>query len=178
MSIKDNIYNEKQVKERIDKLRKIIDYYKTLYHTFDVSKISDGAFDSLKEELSTLERRYPSFATKDSPTQTVGAKPLNEFKKVKHKKRMLSFSDAFSEEEMRKWLERVENYIGFKLSEKSVKPIFFCELKFDGLSIELTYDNGKLVRGATRGNGIIGEDVTQNIMTIRDIPHKDRKSVV
>lgn len=162
---------EKEAEERVKKLRRLITYYRTLYHTFDISKISDDALDSLKEELAALERKFPRLVTKNSPTQIVGGRPLDEFKKVRHEERMLSFNDAFSREEMKEWVERLENYCGFKLEDKSIRPIFYCELKFDGLSIELVYNKGKLVRGSTRGDGIIGEDVTQNIMTVNDIPH-------
>ena len=106
--------------------------------------------------------------TPDSPTQRVGGRPLKEFKKVRHETPMLSFNDAFSEDDMRDWLERVENYLGKKLGEID----FYCELKIDGLAIELVYENGVLTEGSTRGDSAIGEDITQNLKTIEAIPLK------
>jgi DNA ligase (NAD+) len=167
--------------ERIEKLRKFIEYHRTLYHTFDAPLISDEAFDTLKKELEELERKFPEFASKTSPTQVVGGKPLDKFRKVEHEYPMLSFNDAFSKEEMIDWLQRLENYLGKSLAEAQkslikknkdkLPSLFYCELKLDGLAIELTYENGKLVLGSTRGDGKIGEDVTQNVATIPTIPH-------
>ncbi len=157
-----------QIKKRIEKLRKEIERYRHAYHVLDKSLISDAALDSLKKELFDLEQQFPEFITPDSPTQRVGGKPLKEFKKVRHEKPMLSFNDAFSKEDMEAWLERAENYLGRKI--KSSDKTFYCELKLDGLAIELIYENGILVQGATRGDGLIGEDVTQNVRTVEAIP--------
>jgi len=158
--------NKHSAFERMQKLRKMINYHRMLYHTFDAPEISDAAFDTLKNELEELEYKFPEFVTSDSPTQIVGGKPLEEFVKVKHRVPMLSFNDAFSEQEMREWVERVEKYLGI-----DIKP-FYCELKIDGLAIELVYERGMFVQGSTRGDGTIGEDITQNLKTIFDIPQK------
>lgn len=159
--------NKEAVKNRIEKLKKEISKYRYAYHVLDKSLISDAVLDSLKKELFDLENQYPKFITPDSPTQRIGGEPLKQFKKVRHKKPMLSFNDAFSESDMRDWIKRVENYIG-----RPIKQSFYCELKIDGLAIELVYENGILVQGSTRGDGIVGEDITQNIKTIDAIPLK------
>ena len=160
-------------KQRIDKLRKLIAYHRTLYYAFDAPEISDAAFDSLLHELEKLEKEFPQYASKVSPTQTVGARPLKSFIKVPHQTPMLSFVDAFLPEELHAWLKRAQNYIGKDFSTSArATPLFYCELKIDGLAIELLYENGILTRALTRGNGYIGEDVTQNIQTISDIPQK------
>lgn len=135
------------------------------YHVLNKSLISDAALDSLKKELFDLENQYPDLITSDSPTQRVGGKPLKEFKKVRHEEAMLSFNDAFSREDVKAWLERLENYLGRK-----VKQEFYVELKIDGLAIELVYEDGVFVQGSTRGDGMIGEDVTQNLKTVEPIP--------
>lgn len=161
-----------EAQERIVRLRKLIDYHRTLYHTFDSPEISDEAFDSIKNELEELEHRFPDLVAPDSPTQKVGGKPLDAFKKVPHRAPMLSLTDAFSEDEMHEWIDRVENFLGVEIhATKKNSHAFYCELKIDGLAIELTYEHGVLVQGATRGDGMIGEDITQNIMTIPAIPH-------
>lgn len=163
--------DKEAAKQRIAKLRKEIDRYRYAYHVLDRSLISDSALDTLKKELFDLETEFPDLVTPDSPTQRVAGKPLKEFAKVKHVERMTSFNDAFSEEDMRAWLERLENYL--KSAVKSPGPKiapFYCELKIDGLAIELEYENGIFMRGSTRGDGLIGEDVTQNLRTIEAIP--------
>ncbi len=177
--------DKKTAKERIEKLKKEINRYRHAYHVLDKSLISDAAHDSLKRELFELEEQFPEFVTPDSPTQRVGGEPLEKFKKVRHEAggkavRMNSLNDAFSEEEMRAWLERLENYLGYHISpalaeERPVlrgqkTELFYCDLKMDGLAIEVVYKDGILVRGTTRGDGEIGEDVTQNVRTIEAIP--------
>lgn len=157
--------DKKQARERIEKLRKEINRYRYAYHVLDRSLISDSALDSLKKELFDLEEKFPEFIMPDSPTQRVGGKPLTEFKKLRHEEPMLSFDDAFSEKDVTDWFGRLENYLGRK-----VKPDFYCELKLDGLAIELVYENGIFVQGGTRGDGTVGEDVTQNLKTIEAIP--------
>lgn len=152
-------------KKRIEKLRKAINRYRYEYHVLDKSSISDAALDSLKRELADLELQFPDLVTPDSPTQRVGGKPLLAFKKVRHETPMLSLNDGFSEADLRAWFERLENFLGRK-----VEPEFYCELKIDGLAIELVYEDGILVQGSTRGDGAIGEDVTQNLKTIEAIP--------
>lgn len=161
-----------EVRQRIVLLRKRIEYHRTLYHTFDTPELSDAAFDTLKNELEELERAYPQFSSFDSPTQKVGGKPLDAFVKVAHEAPMLSFSDAFSEEEMREWETRLEKYIHRSFSQTGTHDIYFCELKIDGLAIELVYEHGVLKKAITRGDGRVGEDVTQNVCTIKDVPQK------
>jgi len=158
---------KQQARERIKKLRKLIDRHRYLYHVLDKQEISDAALDSLKKELFDLEKEFPEFITPDSPTQRIGGKPLEKFKKAKHPKPMLSFNDAFSEKDMQDWVLRISKL----LTKKDVSEIdFFCELKIDGLAIELIYENEILKIGSTRGDGIIGEDITQNLKTIEAIP--------
>ena len=170
-----NESDKQQALERMEKLRKFINYHRTLYHTFDTPLISDEAFDTLKNELEELEYKYPEFVTKTSPTQIVGGKPLDKFVKVKHETPMLSFDDAFSDTEMNEWLERMNNYLGYDALARwknKKESFFYCELKLDGLAIELIYDDGELVLAETRGDGFVGEDVTQNVKTIATIPKK------
>ncbi len=164
--------DKKQARQRVEKLKKAIDRHRYLYHVLDKQEISDAALDSLKKELADLENQFPDLITSDSPTQRVGGQPLKKFKKVKHPFVMLSFNDAFSEEEMKEWLERISKI----LSPKERKEIdFYCELKIDGLAIELIYKKGFLKIGSTRGNGKIGEDVTQNLKTVEAIPLRLKK---
>lgn len=162
--------DKEAAKQRIAKLRKEIDRYRYAYHVLDKSLISDAALDSLKKELFDLETQFPDLITPDSPTQRVAGKPLKEFAKVKHVERMTSFNDAFSEEDMRAWLERLENYLGRKIAAAHGIAPYYCELKIDGLAIELEYEDGIFVRGSTRGDGMVGEDVTQNLRTVEAIP--------
>ncbi|MBI4991773.1 MAG: NAD-dependent DNA ligase LigA [Candidatus Harrisonbacteria bacterium] len=157
-----------KAKQRIEKLKKTIEHYRYAYHVLDKSLISDEALDSLKKELFDLEQQFPELITSDSPTQRVGGQPLKEFAKVRHEKPMISFNDAFSKEDVRAWLERLENYLGRKV--ESGDHAFYCELKIDGLAIELVYENGILVQGSTRGDGLVGENVTQNLKTVEAIP--------
>jgi len=153
-------------KTRIEKLRKLIDQYRYEYHVLDKPSVSDAVNDSLKHELQELEDRFPDLITPDSPTQRIGGEPLDKFKKVTHKTRMLSLIDAFSFDELKEWVERDKRTLG--MSE--LKTDFFTELKMDGLAVSLTYKNGNLSVGATRGDGTIGEDVTNNLKTIEAIP--------
>jgi DNA ligase (NAD+) len=166
--------NKSEARKRIEQLRKTINHHRYLYHVLDRQEISDSALDSLKKELFDLETQFPDLVTPDSPTQRVAGKPLKEFVKVHHAERMTSFNDAFSEEDMRTWLERLENYLGRPVAKAAIHgaPLFYCELKIDGLAIELEYENGLFLRGSTRGDGLIGEDVTQNLRTVEAIPLK------
>ncbi len=155
-----------EAKERIQKLRALISRHQHLYHSLDEPEISDAAFDTLVHELADLEHQYPDLATLDSPSQHVGATPLKQFKKVQHVSRMNSLNDAFSKEDVEKWLERLGN-----LGLKNI-PEFFCDLKMDGLAVELKYVDGIFVQGSTRGDGLTGEDITQNLKTIEAISLK------
>src|SRR3989344_6557971 len=158
-----------EVQKRIEKLREVINYHRHLYHVLDKQEISDAALDSLKKELFDLEQEHPDLITKDSPTQRVGGEPLKEFKKVRHPVRMLSFNDAFSKDDIKNWLERISKLL--TPVEKS-QIDFYAELKIDGLAIELTYEDGIFVTGSTRGDGTVGEDITQNLKTVEAIPLK------
>jgi DNA ligase (NAD+) len=159
--------NEQQAKERIEKLKKEINHHRYLYHVLDKQEISDAALDSLKKELFDLEQKFPGFVTPDSPTQRIGGKALKEFKKVEHKAAMLSFEDAFSEQDMEDWLERISKLL---IEKERSRIDFYAELKIDGLAVELVYSKGLFKTGSTRGDGKIGEDITQNLKTIESIP--------
>ena len=158
---------KEQAKKRIEKLQKVINYHRYLYHVLDRQEMSDAALDSLKKELFDLEQEYPQFVTPDSPTQRVGGKPLKEFKKFRHSEPMLSFNDAFDQKDMEEWEKRFE-----RLVNNASKLGYYCELKIDGLAIELIYQKGIFVSGSTRGDGVVGEDVTQNLKTVEAIPLK------
>ncbi|MGC9603209.1 MAG: NAD-dependent DNA ligase LigA [Minisyncoccia bacterium] len=159
--------DKNEANKRLIKLRDEINRYRYAYHVLDKELISAEALDSLKKELFDLEHQFPDLVTPDSPSQRVEGKPLKAFKKVRHERPMISFDDAFSEEDMRDWFSRLENFL-----KRRVKPEFYCELKIDGLAIELVYENGIFVQGSTRGDGAIGEDVTQNLRTVEAIPLK------
>lgn len=158
------------IKERIDKLKREIRHHRYLYHVLDKEEISDAALDSLKNELQKLELKNPELITPDSPTQRVGGAPLDKFEKISHKTRMLSLFDAFSEKDMQDWQDRLLKIIGI-----NKKIDYFSELKLDGLAISLVYKNSNFSYGATRGDGQIGENITQNLKTIESIPLSLRK---
>jgi len=158
---------KEEAKKRIEKLKKTINYHRYLYHVLDRQEISDAALDSLKKELFDLEQQFPDLITADSPTQRIGGEPLKEFKKVRHHQKMLSFNDAFSKEDMEDWQER---FLKLLSPKEKVFVDYYCELKIDGLAIELIYEDGLFEIGSTRGDGEIGEDVTQNLKTIDAIP--------
>jgi len=153
-----------KVKERIDKLRAEINYHNYRYYVLDSPEISDAEYDGLMRELKKLEEEYPQFLTSDSPTQRVGAAPVEAFGIVEHPLPLLSLGNAFSQEELLAWYTRTSKLLGGKLFD------FTCEHKIDGLAVALTYVNGQLTTGATRGDGFRGEDITQNLRTIRSIP--------
>ncbi len=152
------------LRERVAKLKKEINHHRYLYHVLNRQEISDAALDSLKHELSEIEKEHPELITPDSPTQRVAGNALSGFKKVRHSERMLSLNDAFSEKEVKEWEERIK-----KLSPHTLID-YFAELKIDGFAISLMYENGRFVSGSTRGDGVMGEDVTQNLKTIESIP--------
>ncbi len=156
--------NVDQVAARVAELRKEIEYHNYRYYVLDDPVISDAEYDRLFRELLELEREYPELASPDSPTQRIGAEPQERFQKVAHRAPMLSLANAFDEEELRAFDRRVRNLLGTDDVD------FVTELKIDGNAVSLTYEDGFLVRGATRGNGLVGEDVTANLKTIRSIP--------
>lgn len=157
--------------ERLEKLKELIEHHRHAYHAKDAPEISDEAYDSLFKELEALEAQYPELQTSDSPTQRVGGTPLKEFVKVKHEHAQWSFDDVFDLSELKKWDEKVRNFME-KAGVADEKLEYCCELKIDGLKIVLTYEHGELVRAATRGDGEVGEDVTVNVKTIRSVPMK------
>lgn len=158
-------FSKAEARERIEKLKKSINRYRHSRLVLNKELISPEAEDALKKELFDLEGRFSEFITPDSPTQRVGGKALKQFSKVRHASRMLSFNDAFSEQDMRDWHERNR-----KLLPSSAKSDFYAELKLDGLAISMVYEDGVLKIGATRGDGLVGEDVTNNLKTIDAIP--------
>ncbi|MBQ3320676.1 NAD-dependent DNA ligase LigA, partial [Candidatus Saccharibacteria bacterium] len=154
-----------EARERVLKLRELINEYRYHYHVLDESIMSEAAADSLKHELSKLEEKFPELITPDSPTQRVAGKPLDKFSKVRHAKRMISLADVFSAEEVLDWITRNEKLIpGGKISE------FFTDIKMDGLACALKYRDGVFYQAVTRGDGLVGEDVTLNVKTIENIP--------
>ena len=160
--------NEKSAaKARIEKLKELINEYRYHYHVLDESIMSEAAADSLKHELSQLEEQYPEFITPDSPTQRVAGKPLDKFQKVTHASRMISLADVFSESEIRDWVAR-----NYKLVPNGTEFTFFTDIKMDGLAMSLHYENGIFQQAVTRGDGLVGEDVTMNVKTIQNIPLK------
>ena len=156
---------------RAGELRKLIEHHNRLYYVDDAPDIGDDEYDALIDELRAIEAQHPELRADDSPTQRVGGTPLGRFAPVEHLQPMLSLANARSEEELRAWLERSERFLerqGFEAAE----ILFVTEPKIDGLAISLVYEDGALVRGATRGDGAIGEDVTQNLRTVKAIPQR------
>jgi DNA ligase (NAD+) len=154
---------------RAAELRKQLDYHNHRYYVLDDPEVSDSEYDALLNELRDLEAEHPELRTPDSPTQRVGAEPLDKFEQVRHLQPMLSLANARNEEELAAWVLRSERYLARQGVEMG-DVRFVTEPKIDGLAISLVYEDGVLVRGATRGNGEIGEDVTQNLRTIGAIP--------
>jgi DNA ligase (NAD+) len=156
------------VRERYEKLKESINRYRTAYHVRDQELIPESARDSLTHELAEIEANYPSIIAPDSPTQRVAGTPLPELAKVQHKVAQWSFNDAFSPEEIREFDARVRRFLKAEVGE--ARPTYVCELKIDGLKIVFEYERGLLKRAATRGDGVVGEDVTHNIRTIESVP--------
>ncbi|HEY1656821.1 MAG TPA: NAD-dependent DNA ligase LigA [Candidatus Sulfotelmatobacter sp.] len=156
--------SEKDIGKKLEALREKIRHHEYLYYVLDRPEISDTDFDRLMRQLKDLEAEHPALVTTDSPTQRVGGKPREGFLKVAHSSPMLSLDNTYNEEELRDWERRVH-----ELSGRSDVD-YVCELKLDGMSLALTYEDGRLVRGVTRGDGSIGEDVTLNVRTVRSIP--------
>ena len=154
----------KDADKKIESLRERIRHHEYLYYVLDQPEISDADFDKLMRELKDVEAEHPELLTADSPTQRVGGKPREGFVKVRHSSPMLSLDNTYSEEELRDWERRVHELSGRKDVD------YVCELKLDGMSLALIYEDGKLVRGITRGDGTIGEDVTLNVRTVRSVP--------
>ncbi len=153
-----------QIKDRIQKLTNAVNELRFRYHVLDDPTVTDEIYDSLTQELLDLEQKYPQFKIKNSPTQRVAGAALDKFEKVPHKVRMLSLNDAFSFDEVYLWEQRIQKIL------PNQKFDYYCEVKFDGLAISLRFSNGELVVAATRGDGFVGENVTQNIRTIQSVP--------
>ncbi len=153
-----------ELRARYRKLVDTINRYRVAYHVYDREEISQAALDSLKHELSEIEKEYPAIIVADSPSQRVAGKPLPQFNKIRHEVSQWSFNDCFTLEELCEFDARVKRFLG------GTKPTYACELKIDGLKIVFTYKEGYLETAATRGDGVIGEDVTQNVKTIESVP--------
>ncbi|PIP32003.1 NAD-dependent DNA ligase LigA, partial [bacterium (Candidatus Gribaldobacteria) CG23_combo_of_CG06-09_8_20_14_all_37_87_8] len=164
----------RQVKQRIEKLKQVINHHRYLRHVLDKEEITEAALDSLKKELFDLEQKYPQFITPDSPTQRVEGKVSKGFAKTQHTTPMFSLNDAFSEQDIIDWETRITKLLTL---EEEKKLDYFCEVKVDGLAASLIYKDGVFVSGATRGDGKIGEDTTNNIKTIESIPLRLEKPI-
>ncbi len=149
--------------QRIDEIRQTLNRYSYEYYVLDQPTVPDATYDQLLRELTELETEHPELITPDSPTQRVGAEPLEAFEKVTHDLPMLSLGNVFDETEIREWVARIERSLGRSTT-------YVAELKFDGLAISLKYEDGRFVRGATRGDGTVGENITQNLRTIKALP--------
>ncbi len=176
--------NNGKVSVRVKKLRQEIARLRAEYHIENAPNVTDSVYESLSRELGTLLKDYPEFRDENAPENRVAGKPLDKFTKVKHGSRMLSLNDAFSYEELYEWEKRIKKLLPpppFGRGAGAVQALrspqarrgevnYFCEVKFDGLAVSLIYENGKFVRGATRGDGFVGENITQNLKTINSIP--------
>lgn len=155
-----------EVKQRVEELRQLVQKASYAYYVLDDPMMEDAVYDQLYRELQQLETQYPELITSDSPTQRVGEKPATQFSSVRHNVPLYSLENAFNINELKTWQERWKRH-----ALKEVESAeYVCELKIDGSALALTYENGVLVRGATRGDGVTGEDITQNVRTIRSIP--------
>lgn len=161
--------------ERINELREIISRHNQLYYDKDAPEISDFEYDKLMNELISLEKEFPIYATQDSPTQKVGGQALERFGKIVHKNVMQSLANAFSEAEIMDYVSRVEQAL--KDAGIDSTPDFVVEQKIDGLSVSIEYENGRLVRASTRGDGAVGEDITPNIMSLKNLPKILKESI-
>lgn len=157
--------NEAQAKIKIEKLRGKINFHNYRYYVLDDPVISDAEYDQLMRELENWEKQFPDLVTPTSPTQRVGAPPLEKFEEIPHSQPMLSLANAFEEEEVKEFDGRVKRFL------QTTRDIEYCaELKMDGVAVELIYENGRLITGSTRGDGFVGENVTQNLKTVKSIP--------
>ena len=155
----------KKIQDQVARLRQTVTRHNYLYHTLDVSEVSDAEFDRQFGELKALEVKYPELVTDDSPTQRIGAVPLDAFDQVVHEMPMLSLDNAFGKADMQDFNRRIMTRL-----ETDNAITYACEPKIDGVAVSLLYENGRLTRGATRGDGTTGEDITRNVRTIASIP--------
>ena len=158
-----------EIEARIKELTSILKQANYEYYTLDNPSITDQEYDKYLRELTVLEEKYPEYADPNSPTKRVGGEAIAKFNKVTHKIPMISLANVFNEEEIRDFTGRIKN-AGFK-------PTYVCELKIDGLSVSLHYEHGKLVFAATRGDGVTGEDITHNVVTIKTVPLDLKKDI-
>lgn len=163
--------NKNKAKQRVKKLRSEITRLRKLYHEKNDPNVTDEVYDSLTRELKDLLKKHPEFADPNAPEARVAGKPLEKFEKVRHRAPMLSLNDVFSSEELYEWEERIK-----KLLSSGTTIEYFCEVKFDGLAASLIYERGKFTRGATRGNGLVGEDITQNLKMVHSVPMELKNS--
>ena len=156
---------ELRIKELINKINE----WNYQYYNLDNPTVSDQEYDSTFKELEELEKKYPQFKDDNSPTNRIGSTIIDKFEKVKHRIPLFSLSDVFNEMELRDFDNRIK--------KEGIDPKYICELKIDGLSVSLSYEEGILVKAATRGDGVIGEDITNNVRTIKSIPYKLKKNI-
>jgi DNA ligase (NAD+) len=161
------VIKEADMRERIEALRERVRYHNRRYYIEDAPEISDAEYDALYKELEALEGEHPELVTPDSPTQRIGGEPLEGFEEIRHAVPMLSLANARKTEDLREWDARLRRLLG-----EDETPRYVTELKIDGLAVSLRYEDGRFVRGATRGNGVVGEDVTAQLRTIRSIPDR------
>ena len=152
------------IKERVEEITKTLERYNYEYYVLDNPSVPDSEYDRLMQELIAIEKEHPELINPYSPTQRVGGKVLSEFKKIKHKRLMLSLANAFNEEDLRHFDQQIKDATNLDKVE------YMCEMKIDGLAMSLDYENGSLNYAATRGDGLEGEDVTNNVITIKSIP--------
>src|SRR5262252_5632460 len=167
--------SETEAKEELKRLAAEIAHHDRLYYAKDAPEISDAAYDALRQRNAALEKRFPQLVRADSPSQRIGAAPATGFAKVRHAKQMLSLDNAFDEEDVRAFFASVQNFFRSPEDLKRVDPATIAvaaEPKIDGLSCSLRYAEGELVLAATRGDGVTGEDVTANVRTVKDVPHR------
>jgi len=162
--------DKKDVKKRVERLREQIDDLRYRYHVLNDPEVTDKMYEGLMDELRKLEEAHPEFLSSDSPTQRIAGKPLSKFEKVRHEVVQWSFHDAFIAQDVEEWETRILKMLQKKFGSRPRDISYTCELKIDGLHIVLTYEKGKLKTAATRGDGTIGEDVTQNVRTIESVP--------
>jgi DNA ligase (NAD+) len=157
--------SSERARAEIEKLREQINHHNYLYYVLDAPELTDAEYDALMRRLETLEAEHPELLTPDSPTQRVGAKPSEKFDIVVHRRMMMSLANAMDAEEMREFDRRIKRLLH---NEGDIE--YIAEVKLDGLAVELVYEDGRLTVGSTRGDGVNGEDVTQNIRTIKSVP--------
>jgi DNA ligase (NAD+) len=169
--------SSKDIQQKVERLRAQIDDLRYRYHVLNDPEVTDAMYDGLTSELKQIEALHPELVTSDSPTQRVAGRPLDGFVKVTHQVPQWSFNDAFSEEDIKDWEVRISKMLAKELGSRPDDLSYVCELKIDGLHMVLTYEDGLLVTAATRGDGKVGENVTQNIRTIQTVPLKLKEPV-